>query len=127
MSSSEHQPLLRDSESDGEGRYASHGDSIGSTDAENDSYISLTRSQTRRFLGSNAGHYSILFLVSVDVACIFADFLINIYLCEHECCHYRSEYQDLHNTLDALGIISLVFSCLFMVELMASIWAFGFA
>lgn len=25
----------------------------------------------------------------------------------------------------ALGIVSLVFSCLFMLELVASIWAFG--
>lgn len=27
--------------------------------------------------------------------------------------------------LTVLGIISLVFSCLFMVELIASVWAFG--
>lgn len=30
-----------------------------------------------------------------------------------------------NDALEALGIVSLVFSCLFMAELLASIWAFG--
>ncbi|KAF2491090.1 hypothetical protein BU16DRAFT_446162, partial [Lophium mytilinum] len=73
-----------------------------------------------RFLTSKAGHYSILLLVSLDVSCIFADFIINIFTCET-----RGPSSGASTALEALGIISLVFSCLFMVELFASVWAFG--
>ena len=128
MPREEQQSLLRNGESDGRNTRAHDGDYAESLEGEYDkSYIRLTRRQTRQFLGSKLGHYSVLFLVTVDVACIFADFLINLYLCEHECCRYKNEYQGLHDTQDALGVVSLVFSCLFMVELMASIWAFGFS
>ena len=125
MPSEEQRPLLQDGGLDREGTRADNHDSIDLPDGKDGSYVSMTRRRAQQFLGSKLGHYSVLLLVSVDVACIFADFLINIYLCEHECCNYKSEYRALHETLDALGIISLVFSCLFMVELAASIWAFG--
>lgn len=83
------------------------------------------RQRTQYLLTSKFGHYFVLFLVSVDVGCIFADFLISLYLCEHECCQQTKDYEELHITQDVLGIVSLVFSCLFLLELMASIWAFG--
>ena len=91
----------------------------------NVSYNSSTRRQTRRFLSSIYGHYAVLLLVSLDVGCIFADFLISLYICDHTCGNGGSVGEGLPKTQDALGIISLVFSCLFMVELLASIWAFG--
>jgi len=84
--------------------------------------IETCRAQLQRFLTSKAGHYSILLLVSLDVSCIFADFIINLFTCEA-----RSPHSAWGTALEALGIVSLVFSCLFMVELLASIWAFGAA
>ena len=90
-----------------------------------DSYALTTRSKIQHFLSSKLGHYSVLLLVSLDVSCIFADFLISLYVCEHSCGRDESYNPDLLTAQDALGIVSLVFSCLFMVELLASIWAFG--
>jgi len=87
----------------------------------NDTIINKTRAETRRYLSSKTSHYSILLLVSLDVASIFADFLIQILRCEGKIPDDNAEH-----TINALGIVSLVFSCLFMVELLASIWAFGF-
>ena len=89
------------------------------------SYDSTTRRQTRRFLSSKYGHYAVLLLVSLDVSCIFADFLISLFICDHTCDKGEPVDKSLPEAQDALGIVSLVFSCLFMVELLASIWAFG--
>jgi hypothetical protein len=82
--------------------------------------LNTTRRQTRRFLSSKWGHYSILLLVSLDVSCIFSDFIIQIFRCEG-----RINDKNGATALEALGIVSLVFSCLFMTELLASVWAFG--
>lgn len=123
MSSDESQPLLRDGNlqerQSGTGqRY--HGIVVTV------SYDNSTRRQTRRFLSSLYGHYAVLLLVSMDVGCIFADFLISLYICDHSCGNGDSVGEGLPKAQEALGIVSLVFSCLFMVELLASIWAFGF-
>ncbi|KAF2793571.1 hypothetical protein K505DRAFT_38104 [Melanomma pulvis-pyrius CBS 109.77] len=63
-------------------------------------------------------HYTILLLVSLDVACLFADIIINILTCGHR----TKPYDD---ALTALEYVSLLFSCLFVLELIASVWAFG--
>jgi len=73
------------------------------------------------FLTSKYGHYFVLVLVTLDVAGIFADFLISLHICEHR-------HEDVHvlkGIDEALDILSLVFSCLFMLELLCSIFAFG--
>ena len=90
-----------------------------------DSYIYTTRTQTQRLLTSKFGHYAVLLLVSLDVSCIFADFLISLYVCEHSCGKDEGLNKDLERAQGALGMVSLAFSCLFMVELLASVWAFG--
>lgn len=87
--------------------------------------VQTSRQRTQKLLNSKYGHYFVLILVSVDVLGIFADFLISLYLCEHECCQVKENYRGFHDAQNVLGIVSLVFSCLFMVELMVSIWAFG--
>ncbi|MCJ1470118.1 hypothetical protein MMC07_008763 [Pseudocyphellaria aurata] len=84
-----------------------------------------TRAHVRRFLTSKAGHYAVLLLVSLDVTCIFADFLISLYICEQWCGKDLDATKPLVQSQEALGIVSLVFSCLFMAELIASVWAFG--
>ena len=83
------------------------------------------RSNIKRFLGSSYGHYAVLFLVGVDTIGIFATFLIELYLCEHGCNKVTDKYATLYKVQHVLEIISLVFSCLFMLELSASVFAFG--
>ena len=80
------------------------------------------RRKTKHYLTSKVGHYNVLALVSVDISSIFADLILQLLTCED-----RIPPKDGHRAQEALGIMSLIFSCLFMVELLASIWAFGWA
>ena len=127
MSNQEAQPLLRDD------RQAQH-------DAENDhihehivwlapagieSDVHSARAQTQRVLGSRAGHYAVLMLVSLDVSCIFADFLIGLYRCDSSCSKVDGINGEMRELQNALRIVNLLFSCLFMGELITSVWAFG--
>ena len=119
MSNNESQPLLAAGNVGEEVRQQYHGIVVSV------SYDNTSRKQTRRFLSSKYGHYAVLLLVSLDVSCIFADFLISLYICDHTCDKGQPVDKSLPEAQDALGIVSLIFSCLFMVELLASIWAFG--
>jgi len=58
----------------------------------------------------------------LDVLGIIADFILNLFKCESE-----KEGPEWDAALSTLGIISLAFSCLFMLELIASVWAFGWS
>lgn len=118
MSSNESQPLLHDGNLEERQSWRIQG--------QQGSYNSSARQQIRRFFSSIYGHYAVLLLVSMDVGCIFADFLISLYICDQSCGKGDSVGEGLPKAQDALGIVSLVFSCLFMLELLASIWAFGF-
>lgn len=95
-----------------------------------------TRQKARQFLSSKFGHYSVLTLVSLDVLSmilgtlcstlimsrqlILVDFVLKLFKCEQG---KSGPNWDL--SLKILDSISLSFSCLFMVELMTSVWAFG--
>ena len=72
------------------------------------------------FLSSTAQHYTVLGLVSCDLLGIFADIIINLYQCDED--DTDPKWDDVRN---GLGIAGLVFSCLFMLELLGSVWAFG--
>ena len=74
----------------------------------------------RDFLSSTAQHYTVLGLVSCDLLGIFADIIINLYQCDEG--DTDPKWDDVRN---GLGIAGLVFSCLFMLELLGSVWAFG--
>jgi hypothetical protein len=50
------------------------------------------------------------------------DFIIRLFKCEKE---WGEDGWD--EALEALGIVGLVFSSLFLLELLAAIWAFGAA
>ncbi|KAF4947089.1 hypothetical protein FGADI_10719 [Fusarium gaditjirri] len=82
--------------------------------------VRSTKQKTAQFLSSKAGHYSVLTLVSLDVLSMIADFILNLFKCEQ-----GRKGSDWDLALDILGSVSLVFSCLFVVELIASVWAFG--
>ncbi|KAF2117661.1 hypothetical protein BDV96DRAFT_570641 [Lophiotrema nucula] len=85
---------------------------------EANSYSDTTRKQLYRFFNSKTFHYSILVLVSLDVACLFADIIINLLTCQN---HTPASSK----ALEALAYVSLAFSCIFVIELLASVWAFG--
>lgn len=78
--------------------------------------------RTVRFLNSKAGHYSILALVSLDIAGIFTAFVLQLFTCEGHIAPESSARAER-----ALEILSLLFSCLFVLELAASVWVFGWA
>ncbi|KAF5599906.1 voltage-gated hydrogen channel 1 [Fusarium pseudoanthophilum] len=82
--------------------------------------VRSTKEKTAQFLSSKAGHYSVLTLVSLDVLSMIADFILNLFKCEQ-----GRKGSDWDLALEILGSVSLVFSCLFVVELIASVWAFG--
>lgn len=48
------------------------------------------------------------------------DFILNLFKCEQ-----GKKGSDWDLALEILGSVSLVFSCLFVIELIASVWAFG--
>ena len=97
----------------------------GDQRGDDESRYYAARRRTGDFLSSKAGHYTVILMVAADVGGIFASFIIDQYICEHECCQRLARYQNLRDAKDALGVLSLVFSCLFMVELLASVWSFG--
>ena len=89
-----------------------------------DNLVKRSRHFLRWFLPSKYGHYFVIILVSLDITCIFADFLISLHVCEHR----KQEGFNEEGWLTAeevLSTFSLVFSTLFMVELLASLFALG--
>ncbi|KAF2256683.1 hypothetical protein BU26DRAFT_27559 [Trematosphaeria pertusa] len=76
------------------------------------------RRRLYQYFSSKTFHYSVLLLVTLDVGCMFADIIINLMTCDR-----KTPAAD--KALEVLGYVSLVFSALFMLELFASIWAFG--
>lgn len=88
------------------------------------SSVYRVRHYLQHFLTSKYGHYFVMILVTLDVAGIFADFLISLHICEHS---NSKDVKMWEHISEGLGILSLVFSCLFMVELLCSVFAFGFS
>jgi len=66
--------------------------------------IARARRETKHYLTSKLGHYSVLVLVSLDISAIFADLILQIVTCEG-----RIPAEDGAQALEALGIVSLVF------------------
>ncbi|KAJ9607649.1 hypothetical protein H2200_007727 [Cladophialophora chaetospira] len=90
-----------------------------------DSWVWGLRHNLQRFLSSKWGHYFVIILVAADISCIFADFLVSLHVCEHA----REKRFNLHAwklAQEVLSYTSLVFSTLFMAELIGSVFAFGF-
>ncbi|KAJ5833541.1 hypothetical protein N7474_001852 [Penicillium riverlandense] len=90
----------------------------------NEPLIPRWRRSARNFLAGQWGHYLVLALVTIDVCCTLTDFLIQLHVCElkHK---YESVDRGWGIAEDVLGIASLVISCLFMVELLISVFSFG--
>ncbi|KAH0543039.1 hypothetical protein FGG08_002647 [Glutinoglossum americanum] len=86
-----------------------------------ESRIQRARQAARRLLSSRVAHYLILAMVALDVSCIFGDIFISLFTCGQE---NPDGAWDVAR--EALSDTSLVFSCLFMLELLVSVWALGF-
>jgi len=78
------------------------------------------RQKVQAFLSSKSQHYCVLSLVSLDLLGIFADIFLNLYVCEE-----GEPSPKIDEVRNGLGIMGLVFSCIFMIELILSVWAFG--
>ncbi|KIX95351.1 uncharacterized protein Z520_08868 [Fonsecaea multimorphosa CBS 102226] len=90
-----------------------------------DSVVWKLRHSLQHWFSSKWGHYFVILLVSADICCIFADFLISLHMCEHA--GEKGFNLKAWELADAvLDYASLVFSCLFMAELLGSVFAFGF-
>lgn len=76
-------------------------------------------------MASKYQHYLLISLIAIDVLCIFADIFISLYSCEEGKNTSEKVHHRLDRTQEALGIISLVFSCIFLTELVITLWAFG--
>ncbi|KAJ4422502.1 hypothetical protein N0V82_002836 [Gnomoniopsis sp. IMI 355080] len=82
------------------------------------------RSQQRcqALLVSKQKHYFILALVALDVACLLTDILIALIDCDKRIKN-DAWVPEVREALERAG---LVFSCLFLTELILCLWAFGF-
>ncbi|KAI9762072.1 MAG: hypothetical protein M1840_001481 [Geoglossum simile] len=118
MSGQDTEPLLRDDRRELADGAAQH------QDPPDEPRVQRIRLAVQRFLTSRVGHYAILLMVSLDVTCIFGDIFISLFTCgrEKEPQPDRAAWEVARGVL---GNISLVFSVLFMLELLASVWAFG--
>ncbi|KAK3331939.1 hypothetical protein B0T19DRAFT_89436 [Cercophora scortea] len=79
------------------------------------------RRQTKALLASRAKHYVILAFVTVDVAAILADIFIGLITCDLG----LEKEAWVEEAKEALYFVGLIFSCLFLVELAVTVWAFG--
>ncbi|PSR98979.1 hypothetical protein BD289DRAFT_361777 [Coniella lustricola] len=77
--------------------------------------------QCRKLLISKQKHYFTLALVALDVSCLLADILIALIDCDSRIKN-DGWVPDVREGLEHAG---LVFSCLFLVELLLCLWAFG--
>lgn len=80
------------------------------------------RERCQALLQSKQKHYLILALVALDVSCLLADIFITLIDCDSRIKN-DAWVPAVHEALEDAG---LVFSCLFLAELITSLWAFGF-
>lgn len=111
----EQQPLLE-----------SQADTLHGTDEQEQSKDEISayarhRRSCQHLLISKQKHYLILALVALDVSCLLADIFIALIDCDDRI--KNDEW--VPEVREGLEHAGLVFSCLFLVELILCIWAFG--
>jgi len=79
------------------------------------------REKSKAYLSSTRKHYLILGLVSLDVVAILTDILVSLVACDLG----TEDEPWVGDVQEATKICGLVFSCLFLAELIVTIWAFG--
>lgn len=111
----EQQPLLEGQDDTNQGT-----DQQGQSKEEISAYT-RHRQTCQNLLISKQKHYFILALVALDVSCLLADIMIALIDCD-ERIKNDAWVPEVREGLEHAG---LVFSCLFLVELLLCIWAFG--
>ncbi|EFX03831.1 ion transporter [Grosmannia clavigera kw1407] len=81
------------------------------------------RRQAQHYLESKEKHYLILALVSLDVLAILTEILLSLITCDTG----TEDLPWVEPVENVIKICGLVFSCLFLIELIASVWAFGWS
>lgn len=107
---SEQQPLLADQTDAG----------LVAKDPELNTYQKYQR-QCQHLLVSRQKHYFILALVALDVSCLLADIFIALIDCDSR---IKNDAW-VPGVREALEHAGLVFSCMFLLELLMCLWAFG--
>jgi len=79
------------------------------------------RRLVRDWLSSKTKHYIVMGLVAMDVAAIITDIFVSLVTCDLKL--DRDGW--VEQTHEALHLTALVFSCLFLLELLVTVWAFG--
>ncbi|KAK0707574.1 hypothetical protein B0H67DRAFT_647747 [Lasiosphaeris hirsuta] len=79
------------------------------------------RRQARALLSSNGKHYVVMALVALDVMAILTDIFIALAACDFD----LEGEEWVPQVRQGLHIFSLVFSAVFLAELLFTVWAFG--
>ena len=98
---------------------------MGFTDIHSSFRHQRYRERARKWLESKYQHYLLITLIAFDVSCIFADIFISLYTCEEGKDRGETTDRRLDRAQEGLAIISLIFSCIFLLELLITLWAFG--
>ncbi|KAG6903197.1 hypothetical protein C0995_002740 [Termitomyces sp. Mi166 len=91
------------------------------TRGNNDIVSTTWREKTAEFLEDRRMHTFIIFLITIDAACVLADLTYTVL--SPECGEVGEE---LPLWLEVLSHVSSVITILFMLEIPLEIWAFGF-
>ncbi|KAI9775842.1 MAG: hypothetical protein M1835_005675 [Candelina submexicana] len=74
----------------------------------------------QQFLTSKTGHSLVLMLVTLSASCVLANMIIALVNCEQKTGNHGLAIASM-----VLGTISMIVACVFVVELLAAIFAFG--
>jgi len=80
------------------------------------------RKHAQAQLSTKKKHYMVMGLVALDVSGILADIFVALIACDK----HEQDEKWVEDIRGGLKIASLVFSALFLTELVLTVWAFGF-
>ncbi|KAH8128744.1 hypothetical protein ACSS6W_003808 [Trichoderma asperelloides] len=84
-------------------------------------HLRRCRRTSQRFLESRTKHFAVMGIVALDVAALLANIFIQLIACEMD----EKDEPWVEDVTESLEIAGLVFSSLFLLELVACLFAFG--
>ncbi|OLN85574.1 Voltage-gated hydrogen channel 1 [Colletotrichum chlorophyti] len=84
-------------------------------------HFSQSRTTLQDILSSRAKHYAVLALVSLDVVTLMTNIFVELVACDMK----QEDEPWVKNTRHGLTLAGLVFSCVFLAELILCLFAFG--
>jgi len=79
------------------------------------------RREAQAQLSTKKKHYAVMALVALDVSGILADIFVALIACDK----HEQDEEWVADIRDGLKTASLVLSCMFLAELLVTVWAFG--